>query len=435
MPATLSKAVPQWLRRYLNTSPLLMRNVKVLQSWIETILGPLRRRNVLSLTWDIVKWVLGLNLTVLRSTYSLISWILGWVNYLIAPKMLWALLRRHALALFVIFCVNVVYRTVFAGWVTSLRHRFMVRLLDPQSQRMHALLSKDLEEAKTFTQWSKAAQQLDRIEGLDAWKNLNESVDYDYRKIIKDLWELRRKFDARDVYGLMWYIRSSVSRSMVGITSHKLYGTLRTGTKQLIEDFLDELTRALQLIAVDNTIMIDEKMAFFNETRHAFGRSALLLSGGATLGLYHTGVVKALHECRLLPRVISGSSVGSIIAAMVGTRTDKELAELFDSENPQFDLSFFSPETVASKIRRLRRDGNLLDIKDLAKAVRSNVPGLTFREAYDRTNRILNIVVTPAASAGNMDQARLLNYLTAPNVLVWSAALARYVRTHVCLCV
>ena len=43
------------------------------------------------------------------------------------------------------------------------------------------------------------------------------------------------------------------------------------------------------------------------------------------------------------------------------------------------------------------------------------------QEAFDHTGRILNIVVSPA---NHTDPPRLLNYLTAPHVLVWSAALA-----------
>ena len=39
------------------------------------------------------------------------------------------------------------------------------------------------------------------------------------------------------------------------------------------------------------------------------------LSGGALLGLYHFGVIKTLFEQDLLPRTISGSSMGSIMAA------------------------------------------------------------------------------------------------------------------------
>jgi len=42
------------------------------------------------------------------------------------------------------------------------------------------------------------------------------------------------------------------------------------------------------------------------------------LSGGAFLGYYHGGVVKALFEGGYLPRVISGASAGSILASVVG---------------------------------------------------------------------------------------------------------------------
>jgi predicted acylesterase/phospholipase RssA len=39
--------------------------------------------------------------------------------------------------------------------------------------------------------------------------------------------------------------------------------------------------------------------------------------------------VKALFEHRMLPRVMAGSSVGSIVAGIVATRTDDELRETF----------------------------------------------------------------------------------------------------------
>lgn len=58
-------------------------------------------------------------------------------------------------------------------------------------------------------------------------------------------------------------------------------------------------------------------MEFFIEMRHAVGRTALVLSGGGLMGMYHVGVVKVLYEQKLLPRIISGSSAGSIIAAFL----------------------------------------------------------------------------------------------------------------------
>jgi TAG lipase/steryl ester hydrolase/phospholipase A2/LPA acyltransferase len=50
------------------------------------------------------------------------------------------------------------------------------------------------------------------------------------------------------------------------------------------------------------------------------------------------------------------------------------------------------------------------------------VGGYTFLEAYERTGRILNVSVCPADTN---EPARLLNYLTAPQVCVcrgWAAA-------------
>jgi predicted acylesterase/phospholipase RssA len=63
----------------------------------------------------------------------------------------------------------------------------------------------------------------------------------------------------------------------------------------------------------------------------------------------------------------------------------------------------------------------MLDQKVLQKCINFNIPEMTFYEAYKHTKRILNISVSPADSH---QFPRLLNYLTAPNVLIRRAALA-----------
>ena len=40
-----------------------------------------------------------------------------------------------------------------------------------------------------------------------------------------------------------------------------------------------------------------------------------MFSGGASFSQYHNGMVKALYECDLIPRVICGTSSGSFVAA------------------------------------------------------------------------------------------------------------------------
>lgn len=62
-----------------------------------------------------------------------------------------------------------------------------------------------------------------------------------------------------------------------------------------------------------------------------------------------------------------------------------------------------------------------MDITKLQTLIRDNIGDLTFKEAFNRTHRILNITV---ASTAEYEVPRLLNYLTSPDVLIWSAASA-----------
>lgn len=56
-------------------------------------------------------------------------------------------------------------------------------------------------------------------------------------------------------------------------------------------------------------IELEEKLSFFKETRHAYGRTALLLSGGGGLGSFH--IVSGLlagHESEREGRTVSDFS-------------------------------------------------------------------------------------------------------------------------------
>ena len=55
----------------------------------------------------------------------------------------------------------------------------------------------------------------------------------------------------------------------------------------------------------------------------------MILIGGGGLGLYHLGVIKALYDEGLLPRIIAGSSVGSIFASFIGTTKYEDLPTVF----------------------------------------------------------------------------------------------------------
>ena len=237
-------------------------------------------------------------------------------------------------------------------------------------------------------------------------------------------------------------------------------GTVVGSRMRLLHEYRETVISALRAVAhahysdfeCDDAVSVAERIAFFNETRHSFGRSALLLSGGATLGMYHIGLVKALFEQDLLPRVISGASAGSTVAALLGVKTDRELAACFEYEN--INTRFFTTREgdeennggvalpknkrlgwwealittlppplpmLISGARRKFRKGYALDIRTLEASLRENCGDYTFQEAFDRTGRIVNIVVTPTSS-GRMPM--VLNYLTSPHVYLWSASLA-----------
>lgn len=176
------------------------------------------------------------------------------------------------------------------------------------------------------------------------------------------------------------------------------------------------------------------KLDFVHDTRQAFGRSTLVLQGGAIFGLCHLGVVKALFLRGLLPRIITGTATGALIAALVAIHREEELPAVLKGDG--IDLSAFAAKTdvrgkddgdadagqsnstrwktLLRRVKRFYREGYFLDVKVLEECVRANVGDLTFEEAYVRSKRVLNITVATAGQAG---VPTLLNYLTAPNVV------------------
>ena len=138
----------------------------------------------------------------------------------------------------------------------------------------------------------------------------------------------------------------------------------------------------------------------------------------------HIGVLKALFEQQLLPRIISGASAGSIVCAVICTKTDEEIPRLI-KEFPYGDLAVFEEDDsnvgVLGHLRRLLTEGSWSNIENLTRVLRGLMGDMTFQEAYNRTRRILNICVSTASI---YELPRLLNYVTAPNVMIWSAVAA-----------
>ncbi len=271
--------------------------------------------------------------------------------------------------------------------------------------------------ATSYEEWYSSALELDRLEKNDHWREVNESPDYDHRLIASRVQLLRKLRRQQDFELMMFRLREELHGNLGNMANPALYQHAHTGTKKLINEYLDEVSAALNMLYDSNvkTLPPMRKRRFLKRAARSFGRSALLLSGGASLGLFHLGVIEELEEQGIMPRVITGSSAGAVIAAIVATHTDAELEQMLKPSEVDFEWCHMLG------VYDLMKGKGVLDQKLLQRSIDRNIPEITFLEAYQHTNRILNITVSPADSH---QFPRLLNYLTAPNVLIRRAALA-----------
>jgi len=178
--------------------------------------------------------------------------------------------------------------------------------------------------------------------------------------------------------------------------------------------------KSVRFLMTTKQLTQDEKRPLFKGIYANFGRTALCLSGGASFAYYHFGVVKALLEANLLPDVITGTSGGALVAALVATRTNDELKELLVPALSYKITACHEPITVW--FWRWWKTGARFDSVDWAKKCSWFTRGsMTFREAYERTGRILNVSCVPADPHS---PTILCNYLTSPDCVIWSAVLA-----------
>ncbi|KAL8842432.1 MAG: hypothetical protein Q9170_000560 [Blastenia crenularia] len=325
---------------------------------------------------------------------------------------------------------------VVLGWILALCVAYLlVRLYVWAYERLvtwrgrRQALRKNLQSKTNFTEWKTAAQELDNFLGNDEWKKNSSYAYYDYstvERVKEQLRSTRLRAQApgesatETTYQLRTVVEACVKSNAFGIENPRMFSETYYGTKNLAQEFWDEVFASLEYLLQHSQLKRAEKYALAKQMHRNFGRTALCLSGGATFSYYHCGVVKALVDSALLPDVITGTSGGALVAAMVGTHKDEELRRLL-------------VPALAHKIKAC--EGNILtwgprwwqtgarfDSLEWAKQCSWFCRGsTTFREAYERTGRILNVSCVPSDPHS---PTILTNYLTAPNCVVWSAVLA-----------
>ncbi|KAI1003120.1 Triacylglycerol lipase 4 [Podosphaera aphanis] len=300
-----------------------------------------------------------------------------------------------------------------------------------QEEEKKRLLVLRLKNATSAEEWRATARELDVMENNEAWKFDNQSDEFDAPLIEMKLKQLNDARKSGDIKQMLNLIRTSLSRDLGGIGNTQLYTHSYIGTKDLIENYINSALAMIRTLVevtknelppdVDMGTILDQVLC----ARQAFGRSALLLSGGGTFGMNHIGVLKAIFDVKSLPRIISGSSAGSIVSSILCTLTDAEIPGVLASFAHESNLAVFedsnNPDSILTRLHRLLTKGAWIDNKFLVEVMQNMIGDMTFQEAYNRTRRILNICVS---SASVYELPRILNYITAPNVMIWSAVAA-----------
>ena len=292
------------------------------------------------------------------------------------------------------------------------------RNINPHQAYRIKKLKLQLAKADTYAEWKSIALKLDEESGAQEWKLDNSSPYFDAQVIAHRLGKLTRYRTQKRTRDLMYILREGLSYDIANISHPLLFSQAYVGTKKIIEDYVDEVSQSLAFIASDECtcLSLDEKLEYFQHCQRAYGQPALMFSGGSTLGLFHTGVCKALMEQDLMPKVMSGSSAGAIMTAMLGVSHPSEYHELLKGQN------FFNEAFHFRKLNDLiKGGGGLADVRYLKKFLVENLGDVTFEEAFKKSGLHINVAIAPYD--GSQD-ARIMNAYTSPDVLVWSAVLA-----------
>ena len=331
---------------------------------------------------------------------------------------------------------------VVLGWIVFLGAAYLcTRLYVYSYEHFVAMrgkreaLRKKLQSARTYHEWVGAARDIDGYLGNEKWKEYDDYAYYNsstIRRVRDELRNLRLQLQEgklgenngsesnKIADDLRTLIEAAVKDNFVGIENPRLYSETYYGTKNLLQSFIDELELSLKTLSNTSALGAEQKASMFTHLYTNYGKTAFCLSGGATFAYYHFGVAKALLDADVMPKVITGTSGGAIVASLICTRTDAELKRLLVPALAKRITA--CKDSFGTWSRRLYRTGARFDSLEWARNACFFTRGnLTFREAYQRTGRVLNVTCIPSDPHS---PTVLANYLTAPDCVIWSAVLA-----------
>ncbi|CAA0837430.1 Triacylglycerol lipase SDP1 [Striga hermonthica] len=277
---------------------------------------------------------------------------------------------------------------------------------------------KIMQASLTYEEWAHAAKMLDKMS-----PRRKDADFYDEELVRNKVQEFRQRRQEGSIRDITFYMRADLVRNFGNMCNPELHKG-RLNVPKLIKEYIDEVTTQLRMVCGSGSglgsgeLTLEEKITFMHETRNSFGRTALLLSGGSSsLGAFHFGVVKTLVEHKLLPRIIAGSSVGSIVCSVIATHSWPELTSIFEDSTKFFNQIC----GVFAVFKRATTRASAHEIWQFQMILRRLTNNLTFQEAHDITGRILGITI---CSPRKNEPPKCLNYLTSPHVVIWSAVTA-----------
>lgn len=349
----------------------------------------------------------------------------------------WTLLACYTLSRLLIGFFLVIIFRICQAITEQIMHlsdcMFIIR-----SKKETDLLNELQTNCKTYKEFVKIGNDLDNISSsIQKWKNTAQCDDFDHELLELQLKTMKQMKLENNISKLMQTISHVFRRTFCSLHNNNLYNTYcYIGTKKIIESYYKCLQECVQLIASNNDginrqISISDRIEFFYRCKRSLGRTALCLSGGGSLAMAHCGVIRVLAQNNCLPKVISGTSGGAILAGYLAVLTDQELKcdidetfgyKIANQYGTRFLPTFFEQLFGAYRDRVLMPDSAYF-----INSIKKYVGNYTFQEAWIKTGRHVSISVSYSTkNKGNSKHAHhiLLNHITSPDVYIWSAVTA-----------
>ena len=161
-------------------------------------------------------------------------------------------------------------------------------------------LREAMARARTYEDWKVAAEALDARDQAGSREDTSSWCDEELIRERTALLErlLSEACETGDAQELGHALRTGLRRNLGGVCARELYDRF-VHPPLFVCAYLTAVVSAVSHLAqsrLPTGMSAATRELLLRDTRHSFGGSALLLSGGASLGMIHFGLVRLLLE-------------------------------------------------------------------------------------------------------------------------------------------